>query len=305
VDEPAAVTRAQNPEEEPIAMIEINAAAFTSERAHANARRRLREAKAWIFDMDGVLYRGTEPLPGVGDLFSALELRERPFMLATNNSMSTAAEYVKKLHSMGIDVAAERILTSAIATRDYLVQEFGNNLTLSIIGMPALKEQLFDGTEFSEAVLSNSQPDAVVIGLDKAFTYDKLAAANAAIRGGARFIATNTDATLPTENGLIPGAGSIVAAVQTATGQAPVVVGKPEPLMLQMALRNMGVEPGEAVMVGDRLDTDIIAGERAGMLTLLVLTGVSTREEIHAAPALPDLVFTDLNAVVEALTLDE
>jgi len=277
---------------------------FPNEIHDVNARKRLRSAKAWIFDMDGVLYRGAEALPGVRELFGALELRERPFMLATNNSMSTADEYVKKLQSMEIDVSPSNILTSALATRDYLLREFGDHLRLTVIGMPALREQLFSGTTFVETTVPDSVPNAVVIGLDKTFTYEKLAAANAAIRSGARFIATNTDATLPTESGLIPGAGSIVAAIQTATGQTPVVVGKPEPLMLQMALQRMGVEPNEAVMVGDRLDTDIIAGERAGMLTILVLTGVSTRDEIASAVALPDLVFTDLNAVTESLTAE-
>lgn len=270
-----------------------------------SAKARLRAAKAWIFDMDGVLYRGAEPLPGVADLFAALVLRERPFMLATNNSMSTAAEYVKKLETMGILVPASAILTSAVATRDYLVKSFGNDLGILVIGMPALKEQLYDGSDFVDVTFPQNVPDAVVIGLDKAFTYEKLSLANAAIRAGARFVATNTDATLPTESGLIPGAGSIVAAIETATGKIPVVVGKPEPLMLHMALQRMGVLPHEAVMVGDRLDTDIVAGDRAGMLTVLVLTGVSTRDEIATAPSLPDLVFTDLNAVTESLTVED
>jgi 4-nitrophenyl phosphatase len=273
--------------------------------AEPNAYARLRAAKAWIFDMDGVLYRGAEPLPGVADLFAALELRERPFMLATNNSMSTAEEYVKKLETMGISVPASAILTSAVATRDYLAEAFGDDLSILVIGMPSLKDQLFHGTGFHDMAFPHDVPDAVVIGLDKAFTYEKLSAANAAIRAGARFVATNTDATLPTESGLIPGAGSIIAAVATATGQDPVVVGKPEPLMLHMALQRMGVLPHEAVMVGDRLDTDIVAGDRAGMLTVLVLTGVSTRGEIATAPSLPDLVFTDLNAITESLTLDD
>ena len=270
-----------------------------------NARARLRSAKAWIFDMDGVLYRGSEPLPGVGDLLAALELRERSYMLATNNSMSTPEEYVKKLGAMSINVPASAILTSAMATRDYLKGEFGNDAGLYIIGMPALKEQLFTGTGFHEVNPAAGVPAAVVVGLDKVFTYEKLSMANASIRAGARFVATNADATLPTEAGLIPGAGSIVAAIETASGYIPVIIGKPEPLMLQTALAGMGVAPEEAVMVGDRLDTDIIAGHRAGMLTLLVLTGVSTREEIAHAPSLPDLVFTDLNAVLEALTVDE
>jgi 4-nitrophenyl phosphatase len=140
-----------------------------------------------------------------------------------------------------------------------------------------------------------------VVGLDRAFTYEKLAAAHAAIRAGARFIATNSDATLPTENGLVPGCGSIVAAIETSTSTRPVLIGKPQPLMLQVAAEHMGVDAADTVMIGDRLDTDILAGSRAGMLTVLVLTGVSTREEIPAAEAWPDLVFTDLNALLETI----
>jgi 4-nitrophenyl phosphatase len=262
---------------------------------------RLRNAKAWIFDMDGVLYRGAEPLPGVSELLDALDRRGRQFMLATNNSMSTADAYVHKLAAMTINVSAASILTSAMATRGYLLREFTPSAKFLVIGMPALTEQLFFDTEFSAVGPDGAVPDAVVVGLDKAFTYEKLSAAHAAILGGARFVATNTDATLPTENGLVPGCGSIVAAIATASGVVPVVIGKPEPLMLHIALAQMGVAPEDAVMIGDRLDTDILAGNRAGMLTVLVLTGVSRREEIASAPAWPDLVFTDLNAVLETL----
>ena len=261
-----------------------------------SAHARLRAAKAWIFDMDGVLYRGAEPLPGVvesvrgaGTSRAAVHARHQQFNVIRRGVR-------QKAETMGISVPASAILTSAVATRDYLVKSFGNDLGILVIGMPALKEQLFDGSGFHDVTVPQNVPDAVVIGLDKAFTYEKLSTANAAIRAGARFVATNTDSTLPTESGLIPGAGSIVAAIETATGQTPVVVGKPEPLMLHMALQRKGVPPHEAVMVGDRLDTDIVAGDRAGMLTVLVLTGVSTRDEIATAPSLPDLVFTDLNA---------
>lgn len=269
-----------------------------------NARLRLRAANAWIFDMDGVLYRGSEPLPGVSDLLNALDLRERPYMLATNNSMSTAAEYVTKLTAMDILVPEASILTSAMATRDYLRETFAPDAGLFVIGMPALRAQLFDGSTFHPVQYGEETPAAVVVGLDKAFTYEKLSMANEAIRAGAKFIATNTDATLPTERGLIPGAGSIVAAIATATGVAPTVIGKPEPVMLDIALHRMGIAPEDAVMIGDRLDTDIAAGHRAGMLTVLVLTGVSQRDEVALSPILPDLVMTDLHAVLEALIVD-
>jgi 4-nitrophenyl phosphatase len=241
----------------------------------------------------------------VADLLAALELRERSYMLATNNSTATADEYVGKLTAMGILVPATAILTSAIATRDYLLNQFAPRSGFYVIGMPALSEQLFTGNDFRPVGPGDDIPAAVVIGLDKTFTYEKLMTGHAAIQAGAQFIATNSDATLPTESGLVPGSGSLVAALQTASGVAPTVIGKPEPVMLLMALSKMGVEPHEAVMIGDRLDTDILAGKRAGMLTVMVLTGVSTREEIAFAEAMPDLVFTDLNAVLDALTADE
>jgi 4-nitrophenyl phosphatase len=273
--------------------------------ADENARRRLRAAKAFIFDMDGVLYRGDAALPGVNDLLNALTLRDKSYMLATNNSMATPADYVRKLAAMGITVPEDSILTSAMATRDYLIESLPEDAGIFVIGMPALRAQLFQDTNFHPVQYGEETPAAVVVGLDKAFTYEKLAMANEAIRGGARFVATNADATLPTEAGLVPGCGSLVAAVAAASGQAPTVIGKPEPLLLTMALERLGVEPTDAVMIGDRLDTDIVAGSRASMLTVLVLTGVSTRDEIAHSAILPDLVFTDLNAVLEAMVVDD
>ena len=268
-----------------------------------NARQRLRAASAYVFDMDGVLYRGDAALPGVNDLLNALAIRDKGFMLATNNSMATPADYVRKLGGMGIRVDEESILTSAMATRDYLRETLPAGAGLFVVGMPALREQLFRDTDFQPVQYGEEIPAAVVVGLDRTFTYEKLTLANEAIRAGARFIATNADATLPTEAGLVPGCGSIVAAIATASGQLPTVIGKPEPLILQMALERLGADPAHAVMIGDRLDTDVVAGARAGMLTVLVLTGVSTRDEIAHSPVLPDLVFTDLNAVLEALVV--
>jgi 4-nitrophenyl phosphatase len=269
-----------------------------------DALRRLREAKAWIFDMDGVLYRGAEVLPGVKELLDALTLRERPVMLATNNSMSTPEAYERKLAAMGFDIPASAVITSALATRDYLLQTLPEGAGIYVIGMPALREQLFEGTSFHPVQYGEEQPAAVVIGLDLEFTYAKLKAAHEAIQRGALFIATNADTTLPTEAGLVPGAGSIVAAVEAASGQQPIVIGKPETPMLQMAMVRMGAQPAETVMLGDRLDTDILAGERAGMSTVLVLTGVSTREDLSSAEALPDVVVSDLPSLVEAITVE-
>ena len=267
-----------------------------------DALRRLREAKGWIFDMDGVLYRGAEILPGVKELLDALTLRERPVMLATNNSMSTPEAYEHKLAAMGLDVPASAVITSALATRAYLQRTLPEGSGIYVIGMPALREQLFAETTFHPVQYTEEQPAAVVVGLDMTFTYDKLKAAHEAIRRGAAFIATNADTTLPTETGLVPGAGSIVAALAAASGQAPIVIGKPETPMLLAAMEQMGTKPEETVMLGDRLDTDILAGDRAGMPTVLVLTGVSTRDDLVTAEALPDVVVSDLPSLVEALT---
>jgi 4-nitrophenyl phosphatase len=269
-----------------------------------DALRRLREAKAWILDMDGVLYRGSEVLPGVKELLDALTLRERPVMLATNNSMSTPEAYERKLAAMGLDIPASAVITSALATRDYLLSTLPEGAGIYVIGMPALREQLFEGTPFHPVQYGEEQPAAVVIGLDLDFTYAKLKAAHEAIQRGALFIATNADSTLPTEAGLVPGAGSMVAALAAASGQRPIVIGKPETPMLETAMTRMGVQPGETVMLGDRLDTDILAGERAGMPTVLVLTGVSTREDLASAEALPDVVVSDLPSLLEAITAE-
>ncbi len=262
---------------------------------------RLGNARAWIFDMDGVLYRGNAPLPGAIDLFATLQLRSIPYRLATNNSTMTPAQYVEKLAKMDLDVPEEWIVTSGVATRDYLLSRFPSGSAIYVVGESALFEQLFQDDRLVQANGTDRQAAAVVAGLDRQFTYEKLSEAHEQILNGAAFIATNSDVTLPTERGLEPGCGSLIAAIQASTGVAPAVVGKPETLMFDTICRQLDVLPSEVVSVGDRLDTDIVAGSRAGTLALLVLTGVSTREDIAGAEARPDLVFTDLNAVLSAI----
>lgn len=266
---------------------------------------RLQSAKGFIFDMDGVLYRGHATLPGVEDLFNALTVRGIPFLLATNNSMATPATYVQRMASMGVTVGEADIQTSATATRDFLVddEDTPNDAVILTVGMPALGEQLSMGTSFR--ILRDDEPateaNLVVAGLDLAYTYDKMKRAADAIENGARFIATNSDDRLPTETGYKPGAGAIIASIERATHVSPVVVGKPEPLMMIKGVERLGCEPSEAVMVGDRLDTDIAAAYRAGLMTALVLTGVSTRQHLAKAEVLPDYVFVDLPALLQGL----
>lgn len=267
---------------------------------------RLRSAKGFIFDMDGVLYRGQQVLPGVEDIFNALAIRGIPYLLATNNSMATPKSYVERMASMGVTVTENDIQTSATATRDFLLDDdqTPKDAAVLVVGMPALGEQLSDGTSFR--ILGDDEPatDAqlVVAGLDLTFTYDKMKRASEAIENGARFIATNADDRLPIEDGYQPGAGAIIAGIERATHVSPIVVGKPGPLMMLKGVERLGHEPGEVVMVGDRLDTDIAAAHRAGLMTALVLTGVATRAHLASAEVLPDYVFADLPALQQGLT---
>ena len=257
---------------------------------------RLRAAKAFIFDMDGVLYRGNDPLPGVSELLAAIERRGADYVLATNNSMASPEQYAERLGQMGLTVGAAKIQTSGTATRDYLLQLLPAGAAVYVVGMPGLREQIHDvgGFAVAEPAEGIANTAAVVCGLDQTFTYDKLKAAFFAIRAGARFIATNIDSSLPTETGFVPGAGTIVAAIRTATGVTPTVIGKPSPEVLIQAALELDASPAETVMIGDRLDTDILAGNRANMLTAMVLTGVSSQDDIADSEAKPDIVIAGL-----------
>jgi len=258
---------------------------------------RLRAGKAWIFDMDGVLYRGDTALPGVDAIFTTLTRRGIPFALATNNSMASPEQYVAKLAKMGITVDAQAIVTSAMATRDYITATHGPRAKLFVIGMPALTEQLLTGTGFSIVDPLTEKADALVMGLDREITYDKLLRGHRAVLDGASFVATNADVTLPTELGLVPGCGALVAAMAASTGVTPVVMGKPEAHLLDASTTRMGIAPVDTVMVGDRLDTDIQAGNIAGMLSVLVLTGVSTQDDLSRFQATPDIICDNLPAL--------
>jgi len=259
-------------------------------------------ARGFIFDMDGVLYRGTLALPGVNDLFNALTLREIPFLLATNNSMATQATYVQRMAAMGVEVTEDQIQTSATVTRDFLRDELPEGAVILPVGMPPLVETLQSGTSFRLADDHPDEPiDAVVVGLDLDFTYAKLRRASDVVRSGATYVATNADATLPHETGMQPGAGSIVAAISAASGKTPIVIGKPQTMMMTRGVEQLGLTPPEVIMVGDRLDTDVLSGSRAGLRTALVLTGVSQRSDLAAAEVLPDFIFDDLPAMTQAI----
>jgi len=241
----------------------------------------------YIFDMDGVVNLGDSPIPGAADAISVLQRRALVYFL-TNNSSRSRAFYEEKLARFGILTEQRFIYTSAYAAALYLASQEGSGKTAFVVGEHGLAEELASaGIEPVTAAHSRpyTQIDYVVVGIDRAFTYDKLLYAHAALtRGHAQLIATNRDATYPTEDGEIPGGGSIVAAVATAAGREPLTIGKPEPFALQLILTDADAKSTEAVMVGDRLDTDIAAGNHLDVATVLVLTGVTTRQMAENPP---------------------
>jgi len=250
---------------------------------------------AFLIDMDGVLYRGEERLPGARRFLRALEEKGVPYVLLTNNATRTPTQFAEKLARMDIDVPPKRILTSAVATARYLARVARPGTRVYAIGM----EGLFRALEEQGFVITQQNPEYVVVGLDTAVTYEKLATATLAIRNGAAFIGTNPDRTLPTEKGLVPGAGALLAAVEAATDVAPKVIGKPEAEVYHTALEMLGTPPETTAMLGDRLDTDIAGAKRLNLLTILVLTGVTTREALANSSLQPDWVVENLDALLE------
>lgn len=251
----------------------------------------LQGVQAVVMDMDGVLWRGDTPLPGLHEFFEFLHQRSLPFILATNNSTKTVAAYVQTLARFGVTVGPENIVTSGVATAEYLRTAYpGQALRTHLVGEAGLFEIMLQAG-YSQVM---TDADVVIVGLDRDLTYAKIRTASTLIRQGARFIGTNGDRTFPMPDGLVPGSGSVLAAIEAAAGQAPFIIGKPEPVMFEMALARLGVSARHALMIGDRLETDILGGQRAGMITALVRSGVTSPEVLGASPVKPDLIFDGL-----------
>lgn len=263
------------------------------------------DLRAFIIDMDGVLWRGAEPLPGLREFFSALRARETPFVLATNNAGATPEDYVAKLARMGVEVRPEEILTSGIATAWYLAERYDPAATrIYAIGEEGLRQPLLQAgftLTGSHKETRDFRADIVVVGKDETLSWDKLATATLNLNLGAAFFGTNADTTFPTEIGTTHGNGAILAALTAATGIEPVIIGKPEPIIYQQALARLGVAPHQVVAIGDRLETDILGAIRAGIRSLLVLSGVSSEEDLHRVDYRPDWVLPDIRAVTEVL----
>ena len=280
-----------------------------------------------LVDLDGVLYRGADPVPGVGPLLAARAARGDDVVYVTNNSMWYRAEYVDRIAGMGAPVSADRIVSSPRATALYLRDHepaIRHILTVGASGMDReledagfrvtragdvgelIRGEGIEGTDGGNGWEAGGRPEAVVVGLDPKIDYLRLTVATDCIRAGARFIATNRDPVYPTERALRPGAGSIVAAVEAASGVTPISIGKPERYLLEEAARAVGREPTEAIMIGDGLGTDIAAARAVGARSILMLTGVTSRAAVDAAPAAdrPTAIAadaTELAAILERL----
>ena len=263
-----------------------------------------------ILDMDGVLYRGDQPIPGAADLARRLHEVGMEVRYATNNSMFTRAEYAERLRSMGITAAPGEIVTSTSATIEHLHRHEPGVRSVLAVGAPGMADELRAAgfvvraaADAAETESDGGPVDAVLVGLDPAFDATRLEAATRAIRRGARFIATNADARYPTPTGFRPGAGVIVAAIEEATGVPPLVIGKPAPAMFTAILEAAGVVPTKAVVIGDNPDSDIAGAHRSGIESVLVLTGVTGEQAVDGLTGeqRPDHVVADPAAAWELL----
>ncbi len=260
-------------------------------------RPELTALRGFIFDMDGVIYRGQEVVPGAAEFIAGLRRAGIPFVYLTNNSSTPAEKVAARLRGMGIAADAAEIITSAEVTaaavrravegsRALVIGEEGLRLALAAAGFAPVED--------------HRQADVVVVGIDRQVTYDRLREAALAIRRGAPFYATNTDRTLPSELGLVPGAGAIVGFLEIATDVKPIVLGKPSPGFFLYALRKLGTDACLTAAVGDRPETDIIGGQRAGLRTIAVLSGAGTAVEFAAMRPPPDWVFPSLQELAQA-----
>lgn len=251
--------------------------------------------KGIISDMDGVVYRGGQLIPGAKEFVDRLIEIKKPFIFLTNNSEQTPKDLMLKLQSLGISgLTEENFITSAMATAEFLkTQTEHENPTAYVIGGAALSNELYN-VGFS---INEKNPDYVVVGKTRNLNFDMLKTAVTLINKGAKFIATNPDVIDPIENGIEPACGSIIAAIETAVNKKPYIVGKPNALMMNIAKNKIGTHSAETMMIGDRMDTDIVAGMEAGMKTCLVLSGVSSKETLKEFPYRPTYIFNNVGEI--------
>ncbi|HEY1776379.1 MAG TPA: HAD-IIA family hydrolase [Solirubrobacteraceae bacterium] len=255
-----------------------------------------REIHSWLMDMDGVLVREEHAIPGADRFLARLRERGTPFLVLTNNSMYTRRDLAARLRASGLEVPEEAIWTSALATARFLESQRPQG-TAFVIGEAGLTTALHD----AGYTLTERDPDYVVLGETRTYSFERISRAIRLILAGARFIATNPDATGPTADGPLPATGSVAALISRASGVEPYFVGKPNPLMMRSALNAIDAHSETAAMIGDRMDTDVVSGLEAGMETILVLTGITTREDAELHPYRASRVVESIADLIDTL----
>jgi 5'-nucleotidase len=255
-----------------------------------------REIRSWLMDMDGVLVHEEHAIPGADRFIARLRERQIPFMVLTNNSIYTRRDLAARLRGSGLDVPEAAIWTSALATARFLESQRPGGSAF-VIGEAGLTTALH-GAGYT---LTDRAPDYVVLGETRTYSFERITQAIRLVEAGARFIATNPDATGPSVEGPLPATGSVAALIRHATGKDPYFIGKPNPLMMRSALNAIDAHSETAAMIGDRMDTDVVSGLEAGMETILVLTGVTTREDAERHPYRASRIIDSVADLVDEL----
>ena len=262
------------------------------ERRHEMNLEELRARKGFICDMDGVIYLGNQLLPGVAEFVNWLNENDKRFLFLTNSSERSPKELRQKLQRMGLDIGEEHFYTSALATAAFLKKQ-APGCTAFVIGAPGLLNALYD----VGVTMNDVDPDYVIVGETASYNYEVITKAVRLVLNGARLIATNSDLTGPTEFGIAPACRSLVAPIELATGKKAYFMGKPNPLMMRTGLQLLGVHSEEAAMVGDRMDTDVIAGMESGLATVLVLSGCTSRTDVNDYPYRPTYILNGVGDI--------
>lgn len=251
---------------------------------------------AYLIDLDGVIYRGEELLPGAKEFVAWLDAKQKKYLFLTNNSFASGTQVIAKLARLGITTNESHVLGAGEAAVHNIARRFPGARVYVVGEQPLL--DMVQAQQLIPVAIDSSKADAVLVGLDRHFDYKKLTFATAAVRAGATFIAINRDPLLPIAGELIPGCGAMVAAIEAASSTAPEVIGKPQPALLQEAMHLLKSQPHETLMIGDGLDTDIAGGKAAHTYTLLVLSGKDSRESLTNSPFKPDFVYENLAAMM-------
>lgn len=250
-----------------------------------------------IIDMDGVLWKDSEPIGDLPAIFDKIHDCGLKMILATNNATRTVDEYHKKLRNFGVELDDWQIINTSQAVGNYLQEKYPQGANVYVLGQPSLKDTLRD---YGMRIINEDDKlaDVVVAALDFTINYEKLSHASLLIQSGSFFIGTNPDVTLPTPAGLIPGAGTIIGSLEIASGKKAKIIGKPEPGLYEIALRRLQTNPDETLAIGDRLETDILGAQKAGIHSALVLSGASTLENVRDFEPKPDLIARDLSELI-------